>query len=585
MQANRSEIEDFGRDFLPVSTWQHPFWDPEGNNTPDYGRLRDLGLWDLSTPDSPTWGYLNSLAYGQDVLEDPNALYSAINRTNFYTGSGGPEYGVADAYRPVYEQQLREVLADLPTEYLDAFVPAAGQAMHDYWQSQDDSVTFRDVAADLGEILSIPPLQIALAAITGGASLGAGGTALGTGALVGAQTGAINAAASRENILKGMLTGGIAGGLGAGAMPGLESSLGGGMLGSAGAGAITGGGRALLTGGDVMSGIRGGALSGIANYDAPTVDPRRLQLADAGATTGITADTLPEGGYSMPARTGGTDIFGNEIMSSSPALTVVPGVGEVPTEFLTPSSPMYFGSDYNLNSGVDAGTNLNAPAVSTQDVQRYARVAKAVNDLLNSGQGATEGAPAGAPTQDEGETPEVYAEELAQYLSLDAQDMADQGLTPGSPEYYEYIMAQADAIINQALEGMDVDAEDLSQQLRTKTDEELQQLQRALYVRGQIDMLMGAGTYTDPLSGTPEEVIGDGMFNPNVAAFQRGRARDVQTLAGLSGEEAQDYLQGLLDRDFDPFGMQSQADARFELAKRNEMEDEDLRRRRGMLQY
>jgi hypothetical protein len=115
--------------------------------------------------------------------------------------------------------------------------------------------------------------------------------------------------------------------------------------------------------------------------------------------------------------------------------------------------------------------------------------------------------------------------------------------------------------------------------LRTKTDEELLQLQRALYVRGQMDQRMGSGTYEDPATGYNEEVIGEGMFNPGTAAYQRGVARNVGELAASSDPQA--YLNRWLGRDADFYGMQGKADARFEQAKLEE--NDSLRKRRGML--
>lgn len=226
------------------------------------------------------------------------------------------------------------------------------------------------------------------------------------------------------------------------------------------------------------------------------------------------------------------------------------------------------------------------PTITGKDLQRYARAAKTLYDMLGGREGGAEGsyAPEDAPTYDEAESEEQYSEELAQYLALDPASMAEAGLEPGSPEYLEYILAQADSVIDQVLEGVDVDAEDLAAQLRGKTQKELQQLQRALYVRGQLELLMGSGTYSDPVTGTQEEVLGDGMFNPGVAAYQRGRARNVEELAGLRGRDASDYLSALLGRSPDLFGMESARQERLELARRNEQED-DLRRRRGMFSY
>lgn len=228
-----------------------------------------------------------------------------------------------------------------------------------------------------------------------------------------------------------------------------------------------------------------------------------------------------------------------------------------------------------LEAGDDLSQDPNAPlTVTGADLQRYAKIAQTVDSMLG-------GSP-DAPQRAEGQSDEQYVETLVEYMGLDSATMAEQGLTPGSPEYMQYIMEQSDAIIAQVLGDADVNTDDLAAQLRGKTEAELLQLQRALYVRGQMETMMGSGTYADPYSGIGEEVLGEGTFNPNVAAYQRGRARDVQTLAGLQGDEAMDFLNSLLTRQGDPFGMQAAQDARFEQAKLNEG---DERRRRGLLGY
>lgn len=231
-----------------------------------------------------------------------------------------------------------------------------------------------------------------------------------------------------------------------------------------------------------------------------------------------------------------------------------------------------------------AAANPDAPpaqksAVTSQDLQRYTKIGMQVNDLIGAAKGAPQQPPADATPEDQ----QKYYSDVVNYLGLDAQTMAAAGLQPGSPEYTQYILDQADAIISQTMQGLDVNSADLSAQLRTKTDQELQQLQRALYVRGQLGQQMGAGTYVDPATGTPQEVLGGGMFDPNVGAYQRGLAGNVNDLAGKQGQGAYDYLQGMLGRHADMFGMQGAADAQFEQAKRNDQNPDELRRRRGML--
>jgi hypothetical protein len=217
------------------------------------------------------------------------------------------------------------------------------------------------------------------------------------------------------------------------------------------------------------------------------------------------------------------------------------------------------------------------PTIAPETVKRYAKVAQTLYKMLDS---EAPGMPDDAPQRAEDVTDEQYAEQLVEYANLDAEAMAAQGFVPGTPQYYDHIMGQMDSVINQVLEGMDVDSADLANQLRTKTDEELRALERALFIRGQMEQLMGSGTYTDPATGLDEEVIGDGMFNPGRGAYQRGLARNVNDLGRLRGADARKFLGDLTSRDVDFFGMQGRADERA-LDEQYLLED-DLKRRRGM---
>lgn len=190
--------------------------------------------------------------------------------------------------------------------------------------------------------------------------------------------------------------------------------------------------------------------------------------------------------------------------------------------------------------------------------------------------------PQGAPQQGD-QSNEQYAQQLIDYIGLDGQALADMGLVPGTDDYYQYIMREVDSMMESLLGGLDMNAADFSQQIRSKTAEEQAQLQRALYVRGQLDQLMGSGRYTDPFTGQEQDVIApEGMlFNPSRGAYHRGLAGQFSDMAGMGAPEALQSVQEFLGRDADLFGMQERADERFEQAK---LED-DLRRRRGMLGY
>jgi len=296
------------------------------------------------------------------------------------------------------------------------------------------------------------------------------------------------------------------------------------------------------------------ADTGMFDVQQPLVGPASVIGPDGVARS---AQPTPMGGWEAPAA--GQSFIGDPLnLGAIPGLSMPAAVSEQGDPTNPPPEP--------------AKSNI-----TSQDLQRYAKIGQQLYSLLGSEPDGPS-RPAEDASQEE---QQQYLADVVNYLGLDAQTMADAGLTPGSPEYTAYILDQADTIIAQVLGGIDVDSADLAQQLRTKTDKELQALQRALYVRGQLGQQMGAGTYTDPSTGNAEEVIGPGMFNPSTAAYQRGLAGRVNRLAGLQGADARQQLQGMLGRNSDMFGMQAQQDQRFEQAKL----DDDEQRRRGMLAY
>ncbi|MDO8534247.1 MAG: hypothetical protein Q7S17_05840, partial [Xanthobacteraceae bacterium] len=198
---------------------------------------------------------------------------------------------------------------------------------------------------------------------------------------------------------------------------------------------------------------------------------------------------------------------------------------------------------------------------------------------MNAGQNV----PADAPQRAEGQSDADYSALLANYIQVDAQALADMGLAPGTPEYYDYLMSQLDATVENMTQGLDVNAADLEQQLRGKTQAELLALQRALYVRGQLGQLMGSGTYTDPFTGQAEDVITNGqLVNPGVAAYHRGLGRTIGDFAQRAPVERNQAIGDFLGRDADIYGMQARADARAEQEARAQAVMEDMKRRRGM---
>ena len=206
---------------------------------------------------------------------------------------------------------------------------------------------------------------------------------------------------------------------------------------------------------------------------------------------------------------------------------------------------------------------------------------------------------ASAPQRRAGQTDASYRREYANwavdYLGLDAETMAKAGLEAGSPEYMQYILNQANSIIEQifsrapeALRGGE-SVEDLQSALGDMTKREMSQLSRALYVRGALGQLMGAGDYADPFTGLTESTVG-GMLSPSTAAYQRGIARSADELAGLRGGEARSYLDMLLGRRADLFGLNAMGRAnqlRAQLVaaqlENENLSDEERRRLLSML--
>ena len=306
------------------------------------------------------------------------------------------------------------------------------------------------------------------------------------------------------------------------------------------------------------------------SYDADTLyaddswKRRGVQVADAGSFSGLATDA-----FYGPAPAEGTGLL-------TPASTQ-----QAFDQWY--ADRMLSAEDEKNRDALEAGDNPPPePTVTSQDLQRYAKIAKSLYDMLGSQQ-----APAGAPQRDEDMTPEeeqAYYEQVVSYLGLDPATMAEAGLTPGSPEYLDYILSQVDSIIGQVIGDANPDGEDFSALLRTKSADELQALNRAIYVRGQLGSLVGAGQYADPFTGMLEDVAArpGEKFLPGVAAWQRGLARSAEELAGMSGQEAKRFLGGMLERNPDIYRMQARRDATG-LREALEQQNPDLkRRRRGM---
>jgi hypothetical protein len=214
---------------------------------------------------------------------------------------------------------------------------------------------------------------------------------------------------------------------------------------------------------------------------------------------------------------------------------------------------------------------------------------------LMGGDGGEARASGQAPRRQEGQSEQEYQGQVQQwavdYLGLDAKTMADAGLTPGTPEYMDYVMQQADKIIAdlgvdpEFLNGASV--EQMQQQFRSMTQGQMNQLYRALTVRGQMDQSVNAQEGIDPFTGMREEFGGASAGNREIAAAQRGVARRADALAGLRGSDARDFLTGMLGTDVDLYGMKQSRRDRDELAAQAEEEErirEEDKRKRGRRQ-
>lgn len=457
-----------------------------------------------------------------------------------------------------------------------------------------------------------PGIIAGLSAISGGmfGPALAGATGMGTAASTGAVAGATGGGIASSGDPQAIAQGAVVGGLGGGVASGVSNFAGGGMLGATLGGLAGGGLGSLANGGDVGQGaLLGGLTSGAArgagelyaDFTAPPAPPTDTAFTDASTVF----DPLKRGMFSMPpavfddpailasADNGiATDVAPGLLADATvppsmpPAILDTGGAGMMPAA-VPPADPTFGGALTQTAPGVYSVPPTDAQ-LREQKVAKAAATAEKLGKLgaalaqMHEGRGQ----PADAPQRQDGQSDDAYAQTLVQYANLDPQTLADAGLTPGTPEYYQFVMDQMDSIINQTTGGVDVDSADLAAQLRGKTREELDALDRALYVRGQMGQLLGAGKYTDPFTGVSEQVIAPNgqRVQPSVAAYQRGLARSANELAGLQPEDARRFVGGMLDRNPDLFGMQASHDARMldEILSQQDYDDPMKRRQRGM---
>jgi hypothetical protein len=171
----------------------------------DYWFLKAAGLWNLTDPDSATWRYLQAQAGNAgDVKTDAGALFKALSGA----GLTGAATSRSDAGRAQIEAAIREALAGLNPQFVDAFSRAVGDAVAGYWtaskqaEGQGFVKDLGDVGRQFRDFFTQTPLGVALIAATGGAILaGSGGTAGAGVAEAGAGAGVAEGAAVSESFL------------------------------------------------------------------------------------------------------------------------------------------------------------------------------------------------------------------------------------------------------------------------------------------------------------------------------------------------------------------------------------------------
>jgi hypothetical protein len=369
-----------------------------------------------------------------------------------------------------------------------------------------------------------------------------------------------------------------------------------------------------LRGQDPITGaVLGAGTAGLMNYAAPAVDSGIQSVFDSFSpdidyaalsegtrrTAGGAFGNYDNAGFFDPVQVASPDDMGGMLSPSyasfaepayqhpyadvNPAAPTGAAAGMLPPSYASFAEPAYQ-PPYALPSTASESAQPRTPPAakepSTMDnVSRLVKIGTKIAEIY----GGQDNPPEDAPQREEGQSDADYAQALATYIQVDAQALADMGLVPGTPEYYDYLMSQLDATIEAMTGGLNAEAADLQQQLRGKTDAELTALRRALFVRGQLEQLMGSGTYTDPFTGRAEEVITNGrQVQPGVAAYHRGLGRTIGDFADLAPRDRQQAFGDFLGRDTDIYGMQARADAQAEKVAQAQALFEDMKRRRGM---
>lgn len=358
-------------------------------------------------------------------------------------------------------------------------------------------------------------------------------------------------------------------------------------------GAVTGAGRQYLSGGgsanDYLTAASRGAVGGAAASEGKGMLPGDMSEFDQSQNPvqiGGTSTPNPEI-YSLPA-----DRFNPA--SAGPMSLPGPGMA-LPTnpldQLLAGVAAPTGAAPSETEKAPPAGEPAAAPPPRSEtdaQIQKYAKMAQTIDKLYQTLNGPGGSTPRfEMPPRQEGQTDQEYfgqvGQSAVQYLGLDAATMRQAGLIPGSPQYIDYILQQADKIIEQvfadptALDGQS--PEEIQKAVRDLNDRDAQQLIRALYVRGTLGQMTTSADQTDPFTGISEDtgmLSGDQVQGPE-AARQRGFARFVESLAGSDPRAA---LSGMLGRNVDLYGMQGNADERASQERLAEILAEEERRKR-----
>jgi hypothetical protein len=475
-----------------------------------------------------------------------------------------------------------------------------------------DSLAPKDVMDKYGRQITLGMLgymtggaAAGLFGAAGGAAGAGAGAAAGAGAnlltqpimqaaVQGAAAGAVNALANGQNILEGALKGAISGGAGGAAVgaAGLDSRY----LNAALNGATRAATQAAVNGGDIWTAAAQGALAGLStSADLGTLKedigsalggqstPDFAGVTDADLAMDMESPSLytRPGGYTPISMTSPEQtLFGTGMLSQPVAAPMTAAAAD-----FAPLSPeqMLFGSTLSTAlpeaeaesepEGVqDSDVAMEPPAATEESALdtagRYASYAAKAYDLYKKLNPEAMKVPEfdvpeqGDMTDDEYR--QVLGDAAIEYMGLDADEMRSRGLEPGTQAYLDYILARADMLIEAAF-GQNPDAlfegesvEGLQQALRGKTQEEMEALSRALYVRGALGGSTFSKEFTDPFSGEAMDLgtLAGESVEGSRAAAQRGYARFLQDAARLSGPESRAAIRGLLGRDVDLFDLE-----------------------------